>query len=119
MRQRTTKIGYRAIFIKHMTNKYLCRAFSKWRTTNKNLCCEPLSKGTTKSHIRIPCTLTPTLPHPPASPSPCASFSSRMCLSLTPAPAHLYLTLPRQSHPILQGKPNASHMCARIRFTHT
>jgi hypothetical protein len=25
----------------------------------------------------------------------------------------------RMSHPILQGKPNASHMCAGIRITHT
>jgi hypothetical protein len=24
----------------------------------------------------------------------------------------------RLSHPILQGKPNASHMCARIIYTH-
>jgi hypothetical protein len=23
------------------------------------------------------------------------------------------------SHPILQGKPNASHMCTKIRITHT
>jgi hypothetical protein len=25
---------------------------------------------------------------------------------------------PCMSHPILQGKPNASHMCARIIYTH-
>jgi hypothetical protein len=25
----------------------------------------------------------------------------------------------QMSHPISQGKPNASHMCARIRITHT
>ena len=26
--------------------------------------------------------------------------------------------IPLLSHPIYEGKPNASHMCARIKFTH-